>query len=163
MRHRINAGVGSGARGHTGGQAVINDGGNRHKTQAHTQQFFIVGFIGDDGEFGHFRACACGGRYRHNRHTAFMHLAREFVIADFAAKLAQNRNGFGRINRAAATQGDDDIVVTVLYPRHTCGDGAVGRFRHGVIKHISVDAHRGKQGLNFVHIAQLHHHLIGDD
>ena len=92
-----------------------------------------------------------------------MYLTREFVIADFAAKLAQNRNGFGRINRAAATQGNDDIVSTVLDARHACADGAVGRLRHGVIKHVGRNAHCGKQGLNFVHIAQLHHHLIGDD
>ena len=52
MRHRINACVGGGARGHAGGQAVINDGGHRHKAQAHTQQFLVALFIGDDGEFG---------------------------------------------------------------------------------------------------------------
>ena len=104
-------GIGRQPQRHRQGQLVIDDRRRRTAREARDQHL-LVGFgIGDDREARHLGAGAGGGRDRDNRRAGKRDLVRHLVVAHPAAIGVEHRHALGRVDRTAAADRDEAVVI----------------------------------------------------
>jgi len=117
----------------------------------------------NDGETRRLRAGASGGGNGYQWQAGFADIAREAVVAHLAAKLAEDADGLGRIDRAAAAEGDDGIEIAFADHFHTSANRSSGRFGQGIGEALAGDTGLFQLTGDTGDIAELDHHAVGDD
>ena len=159
----IDAGVSGDASRYRQGQFIVDQRGSRHEAETNAEHLLVLVGIGNDGETGRFGTGAGGGRDGDDRQALLADIARELVVAHLAAELAQDRDRLGRIDRAAATEGDDRVVIARFDFIHTGQNRGFSGFGQGVGKKVAGNAGFAQCCLQVIHITQLDHHRIGND
>gem|GEM_PF-7018429 len=108
-------------------------------------------------------AGASGGGDGDQRQAGFADIAREAVVAHLAAELAEDADGLGRIDRAAAAEGDDGIEIALANHFDAGANGGCGRFGQGIGEALAGDAGLFQLTGDARDIAELDHHAVGDD
>ena len=163
MGQRVNAGIGRHSCRQAQGQFEIHQRRHGHEPLPDTQHFLVLVGIGDDGKAGHLRAGARSRRYGDDGQSLFTHVPGKLVVTHLPAKLAQNGNCLGRIDGAAASKGNQGVVIPCLHFLHPSQNRGLGRLRLGLRESVAVDARFPQTVHQPIHIAQLHHHRIGHD
>ena len=79
--------------------------------------------------------------------------------------LVEQPHALGRVDGRAAADGDDDVRLEGVHGLDAAHDALNGRvaFHVGVDLAVAVFLALAQVVQDFVHIAQLHHHRVGDD
>jgi len=160
---RVDAGVGGDPRRQREGQLVVDERGDGHEAEARAEHFLVAGLVGDDGETRRLRAGAGGGGDGDQRQAGFADIAREAVVAHLAAELAEDTYGLGRIDRAAAAEGDDGIEIALADHFDAGANGGSRRLGQGIGEALAGDAGLFQLTGDARDIAELDHHAVGDD
>ena len=100
----IQAGVGGDAERQFARQVGVDDGGLRQAGQAHEDDLFMGGGIGDHDATGDFGPGAGGGRHAEQRQRAHRWRVRDAPAADVALAVQHQVDGLGGIHGAAAAK-----------------------------------------------------------
>ncbi len=132
--------------------------------------------VGDDGEAGDLGAGAGGGGDGDQFGLLAQFRELERTLADVQEALAQaveagvrmlveQPHALGRVDGRAAADGDDDVRLEGVHGLDAAHDALNGRIalHVGVDLAVAVLLALAQVVQHLVHVAQLHHHRVGDD
>src|SRR5690606_14714286 len=122
-----------------------------------------AGLVGDDGEAGRLRTGTSGGGDGDQRQAGFADILREAVVAHLTAELAEDADGLGRIDGAAATQSDDGIEITLTHHFHSGSNRGGCGLGFGIGETAARDSSLFQLLCQTTGITELDHHPVGND
>ena len=141
MHHGVDAGGGRHAGRQAQGQAGVEDGQVRIQLRRdHTH--LAGGARGDDGDVRHFRTRAGRGRQLHQGQALAMDIADAIQLRQFLVPGGQHGDQLGHVQRAAATEADNQFHVKHLRLGHAGQHDGFGGIGLHLIKDVDLDPRR---------------------
>jgi hypothetical protein len=163
MGQAVEAGVRGGPGRDREGQLVVDQGGERHAGLAGDHHLLVGLGVGDDSEARDLRPGARRGRHRDHRQAERVVLHRHLVVAHLAAAPGQDRDRLGGVDRAAAAEADQAVVVAGLELGERGGDDVGRRLLADLREGVPGNAGAVQDAGHDVQLADLDQMRIGHD
>ena len=141
MHHGVDAGGGRHGRRQAQGQAGVEDGQVRIQLRRH-HAHLAGGACGDDGDVRHFRTRAGRGRQLHQGQALALHIADTIQLRQCLAPGGQHGDQLGHVQRAAATEADNQFHVKHLRLGHAGQHDGFGGIGLHLGKDVDLDPRR---------------------